>query len=82
MEYSSCLSMSFGDNLELLQSLRLMMMLPMYINHLKTRKEKDAISEFKLRKKEYIHYKSIRLLKDFLKIDFKNLIDIPRRLSN
>lgn len=53
-----------------------MTMLLMYINHLKIVKEKDVSSKFKLKKKEPTLYKSIRLLRDFLKINFNNLTDI------
>jgi hypothetical protein len=74
--------MIFGDSLEQSLLLRSMMMPPMSTNHPKTIKRKGAISKFRLKRKECIHFKLIRLLNDLLKIDFKIIINIPRQQWN
>jgi len=79
MVFFSCLLMIFVKSSKTSLLHRSTIMLPMSTNHSKIIKKKVVILKFKLRKKEHIHFKLIRLLNDLLKLNFKIITNIPRR---
>lgn len=72
----------FGINIDQSLLLRSMIMLPIFINLLKIKIEKDAISKFRSKKKEHTLYMLIKHHKDLFSKNYKIAIIIQQLLLN